>query len=133
MKIRDYQWTDEQRIKEMYLSAGLDERCVPDLKSHLYIIKKVVEDNHGKVQMGGFIRATCEPFLVLDHKSQNPNWRWGALRDLTDCIATVARTKGLEQATTWIQPELEASFGKRLEMLGFARSPWVSYTRNLLK
>jgi hypothetical protein len=129
--IRDFQWTDAEFLKAMFAKQGLPVDCLPDLKSHLFVIKKVVEDTKGNPAMAGLVRMTCEPFLLLDHDAENPGWRWQQLQALSDNICEVARTKGLRDCTAWVPPEKEARFGMRLEQLGFIRSPWVSYTRKL--
>jgi hypothetical protein len=115
----------------MFERQGLPIECLPDLKSHLFFIKKVVEDTKGNVAMAGLARITCEPFLLLDHQAENPAWRWQQLQNLSEVLCDTARTKGLRDVTTWIPPEKEVRFGERLEALGFIRSPWVSYTRKL--
>lgn len=129
--IRNYQRTDEEKIKEIFLKQGLPENCMPDLKSKLYIVKKVVESPDGQVAMAGFVRKTCEPFLILDHSAVDPAWRWMALQDLTDNISLCAKIHGMEDATCWIPPEVVDSFAPRLESLGFVKSPWQSFTRSL--
>lgn len=128
--IRDYRDADWHAINQLHLKSGLPEVCLPDVNDPLYLIRRVIEDT-GRVVMGGFVRLAAEPFLLVDHEWANPGMRWLALADLCEDICAAAKQKGLLQLTCWIPPDIEESFGRRLEGLGFVKSPWVSYTRNL--
>ena len=85
--------------------------------------------------MAAFVRLTSEPFPLVDHDMGDPEQRWNQLKELCEDICKDAKSKGLLQLTCFIPPELEQSFGKRLtdekDGLGFVKSPWQSYTRNL--
>lgn len=140
MNVRDYQWDDFNRVREIFAQQNLPPQCMPDLVMEKrkklifnprFVVRKVVEDSTGKVAMMGFVKVTCEAFLILDHKIQDPVWRWAALQEMVEQMASEARRKGLDCCTVWCPDHLVSSFGPRLEALKFIRSPWTSFSRLL--
>jgi len=129
--IRDYQDADWPQIQQLHADSGLPENCLADATDPLFIIRRVATDDTGKTVMAAFVRITSEPFILLDHGWSSPSARWQMLKDLTEDVCDIARERGLQQLTCYVPPTIETSFGKRLESLGFVRSPWQSYTRNL--
>jgi hypothetical protein len=128
--IREYQDSDWPAIVELHKHAGLPEECLADVCDPLFLIRRVVT-RRGEICMAAFVRLTSEPFLLVNHESGDPEERWIMLRELTEDVCLIAKSRGLLQLTCWIPPQIQDSFGRRLEALGFMRSPWVSYTRNL--
>lgn len=138
--VRDYRWSDFDRAKEIFLQQNLPIQCLPDLViqkrkktvfNPRFVVKKVVEDASGSVAMMGFVKVTSEAFLLLDHKAQDPLWRWEALQEMVEVMADEAKRKGLDCVTAWVPDHLVNTFGPRMEALKFIRSPWVSYSRLL--
>jgi hypothetical protein len=39
--------------------------------------------------------------------------------------------RGIEQLSAWLPPDIDESFGKRMESMGFVKSPYVCWTLNL--
>lgn len=144
MKVRNFQWSDLARLQEIFAGQGIPPECWPEIALQIqkrnkatliqnprFPIKKVVEDESGKVAMAALLKITSEPFLVLDHHAENPGWRWQALTELVEALAADAKLRGLEDTTCWVPPNLVPSFGPRLQALGFVESPWQSFTRKL--
>lgn len=140
MNVRDYQWDDFNRVREIFAQQNLPPQCMPDLVMEKrkklifnprFVVKKVVTDESGTVAMMGFVKVTSEAFLLLDHKVKDPAWRWEALQEMVEEMAKAARSKGIDCVTCWIPDHLAESFGPRMEALKFIRSPWVSYSRLL--
>lgn len=131
MIVRDYQDTDWPEVLAIYQQSGLPVGCLADATDPLFLIRRVLVNGDNKISMAAFVRLTSEPFLIVDHQSGNPAQRWEMLQELTRDICRIAREKGLQQLTAFIPPEIEESFAKRLERLGFQKSPWSSYTLNL--
>jgi len=94
------------------------------------LVKAVVEEN-GKTVMAAFLRGASEIYLLVDHRHSTPEARWQLLQELKDHLCREAWSLGLDQMTAWIPPEIDKSFSKRLEELGFQRSTWQSYTLNI--
>lgn len=129
--LRDYQDSDWPEVLAIYEKSGLPIDCLADATDPLFLIRRVLVNADNKISMAAFVRLTSEPFLIVDHESGKPAQRWEMLQELTRDICRIAREKGLQQLTAFIPPDVEVSFGKRLERLGFQKSPWSSYTLNL--
>jgi hypothetical protein len=114
-------------MKRIHAQSGLPSNCLPNLSSPLFVVKKVVENGSGPM-LGGFLKKNGELFILIDHSKGTPESRWEALQDLCAQGLNEAASMGFEHVSCWIPPETEPSFGKRLEALGFQRSPWISYT-----
>ncbi len=99
------------------------------MEDPLFFIKEVVQLD-GKVAMAGFLKSTAEVYILVDHNAGNPAWRWAMLQQLAAHGLSRAANMGLDQATCWIPPEADR-FAKRVEALGFVRSPWPSFTANI--
>lgn len=131
MKLRNYDDSDWPQVAELYERSGLPSNCLADATSPLFLIRRVALDSAGRIAMAAFVKLTSEPFLLVDHDSEDASARWEMLQALTRDVCRIAKEQGLEQLTCWVPPDVEGSFGKRLEQLGFQRSPWQSYTMNL--
>jgi len=127
MRIREFTLKDIPDMRRIHAESGLPQNCLPDFESPLFVVKKVAENGSGPA-IGGFLKLNGEIFLLLDHSKGTPESRWEALEELTGEGLHEAYKVGLDHVTAWLPPEVEKQFGKRLESLGFQRSPWNSYT-----
>ena len=128
--IKSYTAAHLAEIERIHREAGLPPECMPNLENPLFFLRKIVDDN-GKVAMASFLKLTAEAFLLVDHAHESPEWRWAALQKLTAATLHEAAVKGVADVTAWPPPEVEKSFGSRLEALGFKKSPWPSYSVRL--
>lgn len=131
MKIRPYEARDLEALKAIHETNNLPDVCMPETANPLFVVRQVVE-LQGKVALSSFVKLVGEAWLLIDHKAAPPATLWHALRCLADTMEMAARKRGLEECTVWIPPEAKG-FGKRLEQMGFIRSPWQSYTRIIPK
>ena len=129
--IRPYQESDILPLQQIRIDNGLPPNCMPDPTDPLMLAKLVVEQD-GKPVMATFLRASSEIYVLVDHQHGTPEERWQWMQELKDHLAREAWRLGLDQMTCFVPPEIEQSFAKRLMQLGFQRSPWQSYTLNLL-
>lgn len=138
---REYTPSDLGRLMQIHTENGLPPNCFPELviveartgrivSNPLFLVKEVIE-HEGQPVMGGFLKATSEAFVIVDHTAGTPEQRWEWLQAITKTVAQKAWARGLDELTVWIPPELLDSFEKRLLALKFVRSPWVSYTLKL--
>lgn len=127
--IRDFEARDISDIHRIHTQSGLPSNCFPNVNDELFFIKEVVELDR-KVAIAGFLKTTAEVYILVDHNAGTPDWRWGMLQQLAAHGLSRAAAMGLDQATCWIPPEA-GWFAKRVEALGFQRSPWPSYTANI--
>lgn len=130
MLIRDYNSEDLEAVKSIHASNALPNACLPDPENPLFVLGQVVESK-GQVAMAVNVKLNGELFLTLDHSAGTPQELWIALQAISESICAAASAKGLDQLTAWLPPELEESFGKRMLEMGYMRSKWICYTRNL--
>ena len=140
MDIRTYTDDDLDEIVRIHKANGLPPTCLPacckrdaagnPINAPLFFVKKVIEDS-GTLAMFGCLKLTAEAYVLVDHDHGTPEWRWTALQQLAGSVLSEGAKKGLEQVSCWLPPQLENSFAKRLEALGFVESPWKNWTANL--
>jgi hypothetical protein len=118
---------DMEIIKDLHAHSNLPEECLPDLNDPLFLHKAVLE-NEGKIVMGSFLRGAGEIYLLVDHGAGTPEDRWKWLQELKEYMVHEAWLLGLDHFSAWVPPDIEESFAKRLEALGFIKSPWSCYT-----
>jgi len=139
--IRAFTSSDLATAKEIYLANGLPENCFPNLyvenghkimvANPLFVIKAVRDSPDGKPAMMAFCKLQGEIFLLLDHTVGTPEERWQWLQEFKKWFAHEAWMNGIEQLSAWLPPEVDESFGKRMEEMGFVKSPYVCWTLNL--
>jgi hypothetical protein len=129
--IREFMDSDIEILKSLHKANGLPANCLPDHDDPLFLVKSVLE-HEGKPMMASFLKITSEVYLLVDHEEGTPEQRWAWVQELTEHMKREAWAKGLNEMSCWIPPAIEKSFGKRLTELGFVKSPWQSYTLNLI-
>ncbi len=127
--IRKYRPQDLEAIKRLHVRSGLPANCFPDIQSRQSVVQ-LVSESRGVVTQAAFVKLVGEGYVLVDHDAGTPQERWASLGDL------IARglhdaAEHVDQVSCWIPPTLEKSFGPKLEVLGFIKSPWQSYTANL--
>jgi hypothetical protein len=138
--IREFKEGDIPLVEAIHKQNDLPANCLPNLMivdkdgktvpNPLFITKQVFE-NDGKPVMMAFLKVTAEVFVFVDHTVGTPEERWAWMLEFNEHIKQQAWKHGLEQITAFVPPEIEQSFAKRLEDMGYIRSPWQSYTLNL--
>lgn len=127
MSIRAYSDADFAAIRRLHEKAGLPSNCFPPLANPNMIVKLVAEHDGRIVQFGG-VKLTGEAFVLADHSEGTPQERWDIMQRLIASGLRRAADASLDDVTCFVPPELEKSFGPRLESLGWVRSPWPSWT-----
>src|SRR5271154_530228 len=118
--IRDLEPRDVLDLIAIHHANKLSGNCLPAFEHPLFAVKRIVEID-GKLAMGGFLKITSEVYLLLDHRVGTPEERMEWLRELSEDLKQQGYNKGLEDLTLWVPDEIEQSFGKRLEELGYKR------------
>jgi hypothetical protein len=134
--IRKFEDADLAYAREIHRASGLSEACFPDLyvrvngreEPNALFIEKAIMEVGGSPVMCSFLRVTSEIFVLVDHEKGTPEERWEWMRELKEHMVREAFRHGLDQMTAFIPAEIEKSFAKRLEELGFIKSPFVPYT-----
>lgn len=131
MIVRDIEEKDYWAIEKIYGKQNFDYKF-PNLSSPLFISRKVCEDETGKVLGCVVVKLQGECYLFLPPDGK-PAEKLEAINKLNESVATDCYSKGLDQITGWIPIEIEEKFSKRLTKLGFIKSKWNSWTKNLLE
>lgn len=138
--IRDFLQSDIPKAREIHAANELPENCFPNLTittpagkeepNPLFIISKVYEHD-GQPAMMSFLKITSELYLLLSHTVGTPEERFEWLKELKEEMKHEAWKRGLEQMTAFVPLDIEESFAKRLEELGFVKSAYSPWTLNL--
>jgi hypothetical protein len=126
-RIRDYTPADFGRIKQIFDQRGFRYE-LPRLDTDpLFTSKLVLTDENDSVQMGVALRLEANAYAFVDESWSTPQNRWAALQQIHDAAKAESSTKGLDTVTAQIPPEIEKSFSKRLNGLGWNRLLWNTY------
>jgi hypothetical protein len=138
--IRDFEKADLVTVMDLLEANDLPIACLPDLTietpegkqepNPLFVVKRVME-HEGRTAMMCFLKVRSELYFFIDHRVGTPEQRWQWLKEFTEDMKYEACKKGLDQMTAFVPNDIDESFGKRLEELGFIRSKWVPYSLNL--
>lgn len=139
--IRQFTQEDESSALEIHRVNELPDNCFPNLyiwneqcekvPNPLFMVKAVHQTEDGTPSMMAFVKITGEIFLLLSHEVGTPEQRWEWLKEFKEWVAQEAYRHGLEQISAFVPPEIEESFAKRLQDMGFQKSPYVCWTLNL--
>lgn len=138
--IRKFEPQDMEQARKIHRENGLPDSCFPDLivmgsdgeetENPLFIERAVFEQD-GQAAMMCFLKVRSELYLLLDHTVGTPEERWDWLKEFKDYMTQRAWQLGLDQMTAFVPSDVDKSFRKRLEDLGFVRSAWEPYTLNV--
>jgi hypothetical protein len=120
MNTRPYEQGDWQRVEEL-LSLQPFEYKLPELADPRYISRIAVLNGKEKPVAFGFARVITEAYLLLDHSWGTPGFRWDALRLAHDAARDLTVAQNIDKSVTWIPREIDRSYGRRLESLGWDR------------
>jgi len=134
--IRHFLSSDAPAARAVHQASGLPENCFPDLflengaRNPLFVVNAMYE-HEGKPAVLSFLKITSEVYVLVDHSVGTPAERFEWMKELKEFMRQEAWKIGLDQMSCWIPTNVEPSFAKRLEELGFVRSPWQSWTLNI--
>lgn len=129
LRVRELEPRDIPRIKELHALSGFDYE-LPDLLSNEFERVTVVVDENDVPQMWIAARRSIELFLGLDPQWRNPRWRLDALMLGHEDMRAELEWRGWKDVVAFLPPEVEKSFGRRLERLFYwAKGRWQHYSR----
>lgn len=131
MIVRDVNDKDFLAVDLIFDQSKLPIECKPDLDDPLFLVKRCILDEQGQIGMVAAVKVTSECYLLVDHGWNDAQVRWEMLRKLKDDVVAEAKRKGLDQITCFIPPALVDSFAKRLQALGFEKSPFIPFSLNI--
>lgn len=128
MKVRNAQLGDVSQIRHIHEDMGLDYQF-PALDSPLFITRKVVEDENGKVIGACFLRLTAETYLWLSPESSARD-KIVAMEAMQPEVLRDAYNKGIDDIEARIPPSVETRFQKMLGKLGWSKNRgWSAWSR----
>jgi hypothetical protein len=133
MRIREYTEADLEPLRRMDARQGFDY-AFPDLRDPIFVSKRVLEDDAGRVAMASLARLTCEMYLLMDRDASEsstagiPQERYARLLALHQAGEQDLLARGLDDPHAWLPPPIAKRFGRRLTKLGWIRDDaWTPY------
>ena len=133
MRIREYTEADLEPLRRMDARQGFDY-AFPDLRDPIFVSKRVLEDDAGRVAMASLARLTCEMYLLMDRDASEsstagiPQERYARLLALHQAGEQDLLARGLDDAHACLPPPIAKRFGRRLTKLGWIRDDaWTPY------
>ena len=129
MRVRELEKRDLPVLEQWHRESGFDYP-LPDLFSPSFArVLVVVDDNDVPVQALA-AKNTIEMYMLMDKGWRNPRWRLEALMQGHEDMRSWLHENGHEDVNCWLPPEVEKSFGRRLEKLFYwIPARWKSYSR----
>jgi hypothetical protein len=130
MKISDVNG-EARDIQQIHDDSGFDYR-LPDFSGNpRFPIQRAISNN-GKFMAASLVKVEAEVYLFMNHENGTPQERWEGLRLLHADVVSRARQIGFDQLYCVLPPEIEKSFGPRLQELGWSKDRgWSKYTLEL--
>lgn len=129
MRIRNLESKDIPVLRRWHEESGFDYEF-PDL-TKFEAVRVLVDENDVPIQAAA-ARKTVECYLLLDSTWRNPRWRLEGFRQLHEDTCRQLEHKGYTDLHCWLPPQIERSFGRKLQNLfGWIKSHWSSYSRPL--
>lgn len=126
VEIRDIAASELLIIKALHekMNVGYE---FPNLESPLFAIRKAIISPEGKPLAAAALKLTSEAFLWIDPEDSEYVRSANLLRLAYACHER-AKALQLEDVSAWVPPSHEAEFAEALGKLGWARSPWSSWS-----
>lgn len=114
-------------LRRIHQESGYDFKF-PDLADTRFAIQRSLR-HEGKLMAAVVVKLEGECYLFLDHKASTPFERFFGLQRLQNDLVEQARRIGLDELYCVLPPEIEKSFGPRLEEAGWKKDRgWTKYT-----
>jgi len=119
--IRSIRPEDLPRLKALHSKMGFGYPF-PELRIH--DVGKVVTDESGIPVMAALAVPIVDCYLLLEPDHGTPGNRLRNLLALHESMRVELKERGYRWASADIPPEVEKSFGRRLQRLGWIKSEW---------
>ena len=126
--VRPYKDADLSAIKNWHEQSGIDY-SFPDLSSPLFHLIGVAESEDAPVA-AATVKLIGEAYLWLN-PAASTFAKTRALLQLHSALKRDAELEGFDQVMAWVTPEIDKNFGPHLQKLGWEKSVWQSYGKNL--
>ena len=113
----------------MHEESGFDYPF-PDLKAKDFEEARVLVDEDGAIVDVVAARKTAEIYLWANPRWRNPRWRLDSIIEIHEDMRQRLEAKGYGEAHAVLPPEVERSFGRRLQRIfHWSPSRWRLYSR----
>lgn len=130
MKISDVNG-EAHDIQQIHDDAGFDYRLPDFVGNPRFPIQRAISSN-GRFMAASLVKVEAEVYLFMNHENGTPEERWEGLKLLHEDVVSRARKIGFDQLYCVLPPEIEKSFGPRLQELGWGKTRgWARYTYEL--
>lgn len=129
MNIRQAGPDDYESIKELYQKMAFDY-TLPTMDEFVDI--QVVVNENDKIIMCLAARKEVNYYLLMDPECElNPFMKWEYFKKILSLSFDAIRKLGFHMCNAWLPPEIEKSFGRRLQKVGAKKAAWPCYSRDI--
>jgi hypothetical protein len=115
-----------QKLEELSSSQPF-YHALPDVNHPSFLSRFAATNGTGEPVAMCFCRVIGEGFMVLDREWGTPAQRWMALQAVQRATREKMLEHGVRRCVTWIPHEIEKSYGRRLESLGWEKQDRSSF------
>ena len=131
MMVRDAKPEDFGAIEQIHAKMGMDY-ALPALEQPLFFVRKVTEDESGKVIAACFLKLAAECYLWLE-PDLAPRIKLETMTAMQPEVFRAAWANGIDDIEARIPEAVEKRFQKRLNQLGWSKNrsgwfPWSART-----
>jgi len=101
----------------------------PDLK--IQDVGLVATNWHDKPMMAALAVPIVDCYLLIDPEATTPGARWETFKQLHQAMREELQKRGYRWAQADIPPQIDRSFGKRLNRLGWIKSEWPCWAAEI--
>lgn len=132
MLVRSYTEADYGKIRELHSRSKFDYD-LPQPSGKVFFSRRVAGDD-ASIGMAAFLKLTAEAYLVCDPEWRTPAWRLEAIRQLSLQCNSDAKQAGVTEVVSFLPPQVEATFGKRLTRMGWdkCREDWHCWYKGVI-
>ena len=126
MKVRLFESADMPILDSLCTSQPFYHK-LPDVNHETFISRFAATNGTGKPVAFCFCRVIGEGYMVMDREWGTPLERWLALQTVQNAVRADSVAKGIRRCVTWVPHEIEKSYGKRLQSLGWQPQDRASF------
>lgn len=131
MNIGDLLVEDVPRIEEIHQESHYDYRLPEFVGNPVFPVQRSLYSD-GRFVAAALVKLEGEVYLYLDKNFGTPQERKKSLEIVHGDLIMKCRQLGLDSIFAVLPPEIEKSFGPRLEEAGWTRDRgWTKYTYEL--
>ena len=104
IKIRHYSTGDAAAIERLHAAQGF-AYPLPDLNDPNFMVRAVLENDSGEIEMAVLLCRTAETYMLMDPSAGTRKERLGKFLAMKREVMQAAKREGLKDSVCWIPPE----------------------------